>query len=78
MVANFEKQRKEILDLINGEDFISKFFPTYIELRNKSQNINLDILSMNETQQSFNKWVEMGEIIDVEFEDIKQLEQKEL
>ena len=78
MVINFEKQRKEILDLINGEDFISKFFPTYIELRNKSQNINLDILSMNETQQSFNKWVEMGEIIDVEFEDIKQLEQKEL
>ena len=33
---------------------------------------------MNETQQSFNKWVEMGGIIDVEFEDIKQLEQKEL
>ena len=76
MVENFEKQRKEILDLINGEDFIANFFPVYLNLQNKLQGINQDIKSMNETQHSFNKWVEMGEIIDVEFGDLKQLEQR--
>lgn len=70
MVENFEKQRSEILNLINGEDFISNFFPIYLDLQNKLQHINNDIISMEENQQSFSKWVEMGEIIDVEFEDI--------
>lgn len=76
MVDNFEKQRSEILHLINGEGFISNFFPNYLDLENTLQQINNDIESMNETQQLFSKWVEMGEIIDVEFEDIKQVEQK--
>lgn len=76
MVDNFEKQRSEILHLINGEGFISNFFPNYLDLENTLQQINNDIESMNETQQLFSKWVEMGEIIDVEFEDIKQAEQK--
>jgi len=62
--------------LINGEGFISNFFPNYLDLENTLQQINNDIESMNETQQLFSKWVEMGEIIDVEFEDIKQAEQK--
>lgn len=78
MVTNFEKQRSEILNLINGEDFISNFFSSYLELQNKLQHINNDIASMNETKQSFNKWVEMGEIIDVEFEDTKKIEFKSL
>lgn len=73
MVSNLEKQRKEILDLINGENFILIFFPTYLDLRNKLQNINQDILSMQETRQQFSKWLEMGEIIDVEFEDVKRI-----
>jgi len=71
MVTDFEKQREEIINLINGENFISNFFPVYLDLQNKLQGINQDIMSMNETQQAFSKWVEMGEIIDVEFEDIK-------
>ena len=74
MVTNFEKQREEIINLINGENFVTIFFPVYIDLKNKLQGINQDIISMNETQNSFNHWVEMGEVIDVEFEDIKQLE----
>ena len=73
MVNNFEKQRSEILTLINGEDFISNFFSTYLKLQNESQQINNDISSMKETQQQFSKWLEMGEIIDVEFEDIKKI-----
>jgi GTP-binding protein EngB required for normal cell division len=73
MVIDFEKQRSEILILINGENFISDFFPTYIKLQSESQQINKDIASMEETRQQFSKWLEMGEIIDVEFEDIKKI-----
>lgn len=74
MVVNFETQRSEILNLINGEDFISNFFSIYLDLQNKLQNINNDIVSMQQTKQSFSEWVEMGAIIDVEFEDAKEIE----
>lgn len=77
MVNNFEKQRNELIDLINSENFISNFFPTYLDLQNKLLSINNDIELMQETRLSFSKWVEYGEIIDVEFEDIKQIEHKD-
>jgi GTPase SAR1 family protein len=73
MVENFEKQRSEILDLINSENFVANFFPMYVELQTQLKQINNDITSMQETRQSFSDWVEMGEVIDVEFEEIKQL-----
>ena len=73
MVTNFENQRIEILKLIDGDDFILKFFTIYVDLKNESNQINKDILSMEETQQQFSKWLEMGEIIDIEFEDIKKI-----
>ncbi|MDD4855549.1 MAG: 50S ribosome-binding GTPase [Sulfuricurvum sp.] len=73
MIENFEKQRKEILETINGNEFISNFFPTYIDLQNKLQSIQNDIIEMNKQQKAFKEWVEMGEVIDVEFSEIKQL-----
>jgi len=73
MVDNFEKQRKEIINMINGEDFVTNFFPVYGDLRNKLQDINQDIIVMKETQDSFQEWVEMGEVIDVEFENVKKI-----
>lgn len=73
MIENFEKQRKEILEIINGNEFISNFFPTYIDLQNNLQSIQNDIIKMNKQQKAFKEWVEMGEIIDVEFSEIKQL-----
>lgn len=72
MVTKFKGQKKDLITLINGEDFTTKFFPVYLDLQNKFKDINQDVASMKETQQSFKKWVEMGEIIDVEFEDIKR------
>lgn len=73
MIENFEKQRKEILEIINGDEFISNFFPTYIDLQNKLQSIQNNIIEMNKQQKAFKEWVEMGEVIDVEFSEIKQL-----
>lgn len=74
MVNHFEEQRKEIVNLINGEDFISNFFSKYKDLQHQLEQINKDISSMHEHQQQFNSWVEMGEVIDVEFKEIKKIE----
>ena len=63
MKENFEMQRKEIIDLINSEDFISRFFPDYLNLKNELNEINKDISKMNETKELFRKWFEKGDEI---------------
>lgn len=73
MVGNFEEQRKEILEKINGSEFIVNFFPTYINLQNKLQSIQNDIAEMGKQQKMFKEWVDMGEIIDIEFEEVKSI-----
>lgn len=70
MIDNFEKQRKEILEVINSDDFLVQFFPSYVDLQNKLQAIQDDIAQMHEQQKLFHEWVVMGEVIDVEFSEI--------
>jgi hypothetical protein len=60
---NFEKQRKEIVDLINSEDFISKFFPNYLNLKNELNEMKNDISKKDETKKLFSKWFEKGDEI---------------
>ena len=71
MVDSFEKQRKEILDLINGDNFVDTFFPDYIKLASNLEEIEKDIETMKETQTNFKKWLDVGETIDAEFEVIR-------
>lgn len=73
MIKNFEDQKKEISEMINGGEFITNFFPSYVDLQNKLQSIQIDISEMDKQQLLFKNWVEMGEIIDVEFSEIKKL-----
>lgn len=56
----FEIQRKEYIDLISSEDFISSFFPNYINLKNELNEMNKDISKMSETKELFRKWFEKG------------------
>jgi hypothetical protein len=60
---NFEKQRKEIVDLINSEDFISKFFTNYLNLKNELNEMKNDISKKDETKKLFSKWFEKGDEI---------------
>jgi GTP-binding protein EngB required for normal cell division len=71
MIGNFEEQRKEILEKINGSEFIVKFFPSYIDLQNKLRSIQDEITEMDKQQKMFKEWLGMGEVIDVEFSEIK-------
>ena len=65
-------QRKELIELLDAENFKEKFFPTYVELQEKLKSINLEVEKMKNNKQLFDKWIEEGkkieenQIIDVE------------
>jgi GTP-binding protein EngB required for normal cell division len=67
MVENFNKQRSELLELINGRQFTEQFFTDYIELQNSVQEIQQSLSQRNEQRKRFSEWREEGETIDVDF-----------
>ena len=68
---NFEKQRKEYLDIINDEDsFLSHFFPSYEELERKVEMMGKEKQDKEDFNQRFQKWCREAEIIEGEFERI--------
>ncbi|WP_066358884.1 LeoA/HP0731 family dynamin-like GTPase [Aliarcobacter cryaerophilus] len=69
IIESFEAQRKELIESLDSENFTQNFFPKYIELQEKLKLINLEIETMHTKEQLFNKWVEEGEIINVEVYD---------
>ena len=68
----FNLQRKELIELLDAENFKEKFFPTYVELQEKLKSINLEVEKVKNNKQLFEKWIEEGkkieenQIIDVE------------
>ncbi len=68
----FNLQRKELIELLDAENFKENFFPTYVELQEKLKSINLEVEKMKNNKQLFDKWIEEGkkieenQIIDVE------------
>ncbi len=63
MVSNFEEQRKELLELINGSEFIDTFFPTHIELDKSMKELERSIQVKSERREKFKNWREQGEKI---------------
>ncbi|GAA7730865.1 hypothetical protein HpMMM97_01620 [Helicobacter pylori] len=62
MVSNFEGQKKEILELINDETkFKQTCFPNALELEKAFQEIEEKIKKMQELDQEFEKWIQIGE-----------------
>lgn len=70
MVENFEKQREELLKLINADNFIEQFFPTHVELRNSMTELKECIDTQSERRAKFQAWREEGEKIKAEFEQL--------
>jgi hypothetical protein len=71
MVSNFEQQRKEYLESINDEStFIQNYFPKYIELQNRIQELDEEMHQKRQQPEQFQQWRQHGEIIETEFEDI--------
>lgn len=70
MASNFNTQRQELLALINGEDFISRFFADYVELQEDVNEITLQVQSQRARSARFHDWRTMGESLSVEFREI--------
>ncbi|GAA7475362.1 hypothetical protein MMM102_03750 [Helicobacter pylori] len=62
MVSNFDNQKKEILALINDETkFKQTCFSNALELEKSFQEIEEKIKKMQERDQEFEKWIQIGE-----------------
>lgn len=67
MRKNFEKQRQDFLDLINSERFKEEFFPDYLQLNSRRQELQGNLHESRERQQRFQAWRAAAEAIDAEF-----------
>lgn len=67
MRKNFEKQRQDFLDLINSERFKEEFFPDYLLLNSRRQELQGNLHESRERQQRFQAWRAAAEAIDAEF-----------
>ena len=67
MVTNFEKQRQDFIDLVKSDHFKENFFPDYLLLIKRRQELEEDLGESHKRHQRFKAWRQEAEIIDVEF-----------
>lgn len=67
MVGSFEKQRTELLSVINGDEFTSTFFPEHTTLILSLTELNQCVAEIAQRRDKFALWREQGEIIEAEF-----------
>lgn len=67
MIENFTKQRQDFLDLVNSERFKEEFFPDYLLLNTRRQELQNNLDESRERQQRFQAWRAEAETIDAEF-----------
>lgn len=71
MVESFNHQKQELLTLLDSEDFIQQFFPELVRLVQQCQDAFTNLESLQKQKEKFEKWKEEGEIIDVEFKELR-------
>jgi len=67
---NLEQQRKEIVALIDSDEFVKDFFPSYISLNEQLDEIRGKMADLKQRYQRFQQWCEAGKAIDVQFREI--------
>lgn len=67
MVEYFEEQRKELLGLINAEQFNEQFLGNYLELKSSVATLQESLKDSHERQRRFQAWRTEAEAIDAEF-----------
>ena len=70
IVKAFNDQRREYLDLINGPEFITKFFPEYDASLNEINALQEEVYRRESFRNDFEQWKKRGDIIDAEFTEI--------
>ena len=67
MVANFRKQREELLGILNAPDYIERFFSGYVMMNDELEGLENTLRQSKERQAQFAKWRDQAEAIDAEF-----------
>lgn len=70
LIANFQKQQKEILELIDSDKFVKDFFPIYTELKAKIDEIKSVRQDHDVKNEAFKSWRAQGMIIEGEFRNL--------
>lgn len=66
IVSNLEKQRDELLSIINSEEFKGKFFFGYIELSKQLTELDVNLKDSRDRQAIFSAWRKEAEVIEGE------------
>lgn len=66
MVCNFEKQREELLGLVNSDEFRQKFFGDYVVLKERLDELSINLNHSRERQKRFEAWRQEAEALDKE------------
>lgn len=67
LADKFNQQRNELVDLINSDDFVARFFPDYGVLCSEAADVAETVQQSSEKRQRFAQWRKTGESIEVEF-----------
>ncbi|WP_319749909.1 LeoA/HP0731 family dynamin-like GTPase [Pseudomonas aeruginosa] len=67
MIKNFDGQLKDLVQLIDSDNFIESFFPEYAELQSDAGAVSNAIVEQEGMRQQFKEWRSSGEIIEAEF-----------
>lgn len=70
MAGNFENQRKELLNIIDGDSFMTSFFPKKAELMQSMCELQSCIQMQEIRRDKFNLWRQEGEIIEAQFKEV--------
>ncbi|CAB3624669.1 LeoA/HP0731 family dynamin-like GTPase [Achromobacter aegrifaciens] len=67
LVSDFTQQRVELLKVINGDDFETRFFQSYVDLNKAVDVVFGSVAEGRERQVKFQEWRRQAEAIDAEF-----------
>lgn len=70
MQENLRGQCREIITLIDGEQFEERFFPAFLQLQNQLQALQNELNQISAKNQQFEQWYSFGQAIDVEFREV--------
>ncbi|WP_137173025.1 LeoA/HP0731 family dynamin-like GTPase [Massilia sp. HP4] len=70
MVDNFERQREELVQLLDGPRFVEQFFAGFLELQADVEEVQNNVEQQRVQRRRFHEWRQMGEAIDVQFSEV--------
>lgn len=67
IVSNFEQHRQDFIKMVNGEDFYNDFFPEYMDLQKKINDLDQNLSESRASQQRFEHWKASAQVVEAKF-----------